>query len=97
MMDRLQKNDWLYKYQLSFWYLALSLSLLISVLLYAENPVAKKLSLWCVILLMILTVGRLAVFAAQFKSTNNRTFMFWSYAFMMILAVTIYLGVSLSW
>ncbi|MCH8027077.1 MAG: hypothetical protein IID63_03025 [candidate division Zixibacteria bacterium] len=46
---------------------------------------------------MILTVGRLAVFAAQFKSTNNKTFMIWSYAFMMILAVTIYLGVSLSW
>ncbi len=96
MMDRLQKNDWLYKYQLSFWYLALSLSLLISVLLYLENPIAQKLSLWCVILFMLLTVGRLAVFAVQFKSTNNKTFMIWSYAFMMILAVAIYFGAILS-
>ena len=96
MMDRLQKNDWLYKYQLSFWYLALSLSLLISVLLYLENPIAQKLSLWCVILFMILTVGRLVVFAVQFKSTSNKTFMIWSCAFMIILAVSIYLGVSLS-
>ena len=96
MMDRLQKNDWLYKYQLSFWYLALSLSLLISVLLYLENPIAQKLSLWCVILFMLLTVGRLAVFAVQFKSTNNKTFMIWSYPFMMILADAIYLGLSLS-
>jgi len=96
MMDRLKKNDWLYKYQLSFWYLALSLSLLISVLLYLENPIAQKLSLWCVILFMILTVGRLVVFAVQFKSTSNKTFMIWSCAFMIILAVSIYLGVSLS-
>ena len=96
MMDRLQKNDWLHKYQLSFWYLALALSLTISALLYLEYPIAQKISLWCVIAFMILTVGRLVVFAMQFKSTGNKTFMIWSYAFMMILAVAIYLGVSLS-
>ncbi len=96
MMDRLQKNDWLHKYQLSFWYLALALSLTISALLYLEYPIAQKISLWCVISFMILTVGRLVVFALQFKSTGNKTFMIWSYAFMMILAVAIYLGVSLS-
>ena len=96
MMDRLQKNDWLHKYHLSFWYLALSLSIIISALLFLENPIAQKISLWSVILFMILTVGRLVVFAMQFKSSNNKTFMIWSYAFMMILAVAIYLGVSLS-
>ena len=96
MMDELQKNEWLYKYQLSFWYLVLSLSLLISVLLFSEIPIAAKLSLWCVILVMILTVGRLVIFAAQFKSTNNKTFMIMSYAFMMILAAAIYFGAILS-
>lgn len=96
MMDRLQNNDWLYKYQLSFWYLALFLSLMISVLLYLEIPLAIKLSLWCVILFMILTVGRLVVFTVQFKSTSNRTFMILSFAFMIILAAAIYFGAILS-
>ena len=96
MMDKLQKNDWLYKYQLSFWYLVLSLSLLVSAQLFWEVPIAKKLSLWCVILVMILTVGRLVVFAAQFKSTNNRNFMIMSYTFMIILAAAIYFGAILS-
>jgi len=96
MMDRLQKNDWLYKYQLSFWYLVLSLSLLISFLLFFEVPIAKTFSLWCVILFMILTVGRLVVFAMQFESTKNRTFMIMSCAFMIILAAAIYFGAIIS-
>ena len=72
MMDRLQKNDWLHKYQLSFWYLALSLSIIISALLYLENPVAQKISLWSVILFMILTVGRLVVLLCSLRAVTTK-------------------------
>ena len=94
-MDTQQKNNLLAKFQDMFWYAGLVLFGLSTVLLLAGIPRAETMSYWCVLLILVLTIGKLIMYAVQFRSSGNKTFMILSYVFMLVITVTIYFGIAI--
>jgi hypothetical protein len=94
-MDTQQNNNLLAKFQDIFWYAGLVLFVVISVLLVAGIAQADTMSRWCVLLILVLTIGKLIMYAEQFRGSGNKTFMILSYVFMLVITVAIYFGIAI--
>ncbi len=84
--DTRQKNTLLVKFQNYFWYVGLALFVTISIYLAFGMPYADEMSRWCVLLILALTVCKLIMYAEQFRSSGNKTFMILSYVFMLVIS-----------
>jgi hypothetical protein len=94
-MDTRPKNILLVKFQNYFWYVGLALFVTISINLAFGMPYADKMSHWCVLLILVLTILKLITYAEQFRNSGNRTFMILSYLFMLVITVTVYFGIAI--